>query len=107
MSNVISFPRGKREAPPQSLEELYGKIEATKMEHVENILDEMIPWTLRAFQEEGFDMFNDESEGNINFMVEAIRAALYKSVKIEHPMQASIEEWYKMWTEDEVKETEE
>lgn len=86
-SNVIQFPKLKRNTPPQSIEELNKNIEETRKEHVEYVIDETMTYAFQKAFDEGFDLGEDDCFKMTALLVEAYRAALYKSVGIEHPLQ--------------------
>lgn len=87
MTNVVQFPKQKRNSPPQTMEELLGTVEETRKEHVEYLLDEILSNSFRILYEEGFDLGSDHCVNSTAFMVEAFKAAIYRSVGIEHTLQ--------------------
>lgn len=86
MSNVVIFPKGKFQTPPQSMEELISSVEETRREHVDHVVDEITSIIFNVCAHEGFDLHQDDKIESTIFMVEAIKAALLDSVNIEHPL---------------------
>lgn len=86
MTNVIAFPKGKRDTPPQSMEELLENVETTRKEHIEYIMDETLAVFFQRAYDEGFDLGADECFKTTACLVEAARAALYKTAGIYHPL---------------------
>lgn len=85
-NNVIQFPKLKRNTPPLSIEELNKNIEETRKEHVEYVIDETMSFAFQRAYDEGFDLGEDDCFKVTAMLVEAYRAALYKSVGIYHPL---------------------
>ena len=100
MTNVVKFPKQKKNSPPQSMEELLEGVEETRKEHVEFLLDEILSNSFRLLYEEGFDLGKDECVNSTAFMIEAFKAAIYRSVGIEHTLQ-EIADQVMLVTEDE------
>lgn len=92
MSNVIAFPKYKRETPPMSLEELFDKVRNTRQEHIEFILDEILPSLIFYINTEGFDITSDKCEKEMIFFVESFRSLLYKAARLEHKFHDLAEE---------------
>lgn len=86
MTNVIAFPKAKRDTPPQSMEELLENVESTRKEHIEYLMDETLSFLFQRVYEEGFDLGADECFKTTACLVEATRAALYKTAGIHHPL---------------------
>ena len=47
--NVILFPGFKREAPPQTVEEIVDKVTQTRKEHVDGVVNDLIPDIIHVF----------------------------------------------------------
>ena len=86
MSNVIIFPKAKRDTPPLTMEQLLENVEGTRKEHVEFLIDDLMSFVFQRSYEEGFDMGSDESIKQTALLVESFRAALYKVAGIAHPL---------------------
>lgn len=86
MSNVIMFPKGKKDSPPQSMEELLSTVETARKEHAEFIIDETLSFVFSRCYEEGFDLNKDHCVKTTALVVESLRAAMYNTVGIEHPL---------------------
>lgn len=91
MSNVIAFPGSKRNTPPQSMEELLGSVEQIRKEHIEYLIDEILPPVFQRCYDEGFDLGDDECLKATSLLVEALRSAMYASANLEHPLHAVID----------------
>ncbi len=85
MSNVIAFPRQKRDSPPQTMAELLENVESTRKEHIEYIMDEALTFVFGRVYDEGFDLGNEECIKTTALLVESFRSAMYKTVGINHP----------------------
>lgn len=103
MSNVVVFPKWKKETPPQSLEELFAKIEETRSEHIQYLVnEEIVPSLLNALHYEGFNLLADECDAATNLFIESFKAALYKASNLEHPLHDMADDfWEWVNTDDE------
>lgn len=86
MTNVIAFPKAKRDTPPQSMEELLENVESTRKEHIEYLMDETLSFLFQRVYDEGFDLGTEDCFKTTACLVEATRAALYKTAGIYHPL---------------------
>lgn len=87
MTNVIAFPKGKRNTPPQTIEEVSNSIEALRRDHVEFLVDECCAFIFNRLYDEGFDLADEEYTKQTTLVVESLKSALYATVNIEHPLQ--------------------
>ena len=89
--NVIQFPKGKFNAPPQSLEEMVDNIDRLRREHADEIVGSMIPQLVGVFMANGIDVDQHEYIKDVSMIVESSKALLYKYFNIEHPFHDMIE----------------
>ena len=89
MSNVIIFPKGKRDAPPMTMEEVLNNVEDARREHIEFLVDDVMSFVFQRCYDEGFDMGTDEGVKATALLVESFRASLYKTIGVEHPLHAA------------------
>ena len=94
MSNVVSFPKSKKNIPPQTFEELVNVVQAVRKEHIDFIIEDFMNYFMVRAVEEGFDLTKDDCMKTTIFMVEAIKSALYATVKIEHKFQEIAEDLF-------------
>ena len=87
MTNVIVFPKGKKNAPPQTMEEVIESVEMVRKEHVEFIVDDCCSFIFGRLSEEGFDLSDEGYEKQIVLVAEALKSVLYSASGIEHPLQ--------------------
>lgn len=86
MSNVVLFPKQKKDTPPLTIEQLYENVEGTRREHIEFMLDEVLSFVFQRCYEEGFDLGGDHCMKTTALVVESLRAGLYNTVGIQHPL---------------------
>lgn len=84
--NVIAFPKGKKNAPPQSIEEVMESLEVVRKEHIEFLVDECCSFIFGRLLDEGFDFGDDKVFNETLLVVESIKAALYACSGISHPL---------------------
>ena len=103
MNNVVLFPRQKKDTPPTTIEEIYENATETRKEHVEYVLDDVLAFVFQRCYDEGFNLGDDICIKSTSMIVETLRAGLYRSVGIPHPLHDSAD---RMFVEDDVSETE-
>jgi hypothetical protein len=86
MSNVVIFPKQKKDTPPLTIEQLYENVEGARKEHIEFLLDEVLSFVFQRCYEEGFDLGADECLKTTGLVVESLRAGLYNTVSIPHAL---------------------
>lgn len=86
MSNVVQFPVERLNVPPQSIEEMQDSISIMRKEHVDNLMDMMIPSVLTLFETNGMDVENEIYVKDSALVIEAIKALMYKYYNLEHPL---------------------
>lgn len=85
-SNVIVFPNIKRNSPPQSIDEIIEMVTVNRKDHIEYVVEEATNFMFARFGDEGFNLGEERCAKSWMLMVEAVRSALYKSVKMDHPL---------------------
>lgn len=86
-NNIISFPKKIVNNNPQTHEEVEDDVENIKMYHVQRTIETIIPWIFDCITAAGFEPENEETGDEVyaGFMVEGIRALLYKACEMHHP----------------------
>lgn len=92
MNNVIAFPKGKKNAPPQSVEEVLESMEAIRKDHVEYLVDECCSFIFGRLLDEGFDLADERWMKPTLLVVESLKAALYAASGIPHPLHMVAEQ---------------
>jgi hypothetical protein len=88
-NNIVLFPRAKRDSHPQTLKEVQQAVEGVKKQVAEIIIDESIGTIFKGLT--NYKVVVKEKDGNafmkdISLIVEAIRAAVYRSLEFSHPL---------------------
>lgn len=91
MSNVVIFPKQKKDAPPITMEEIYENVAEARREHIEFLLDDVLAFAFQRCYEEGFNLGNDDCLKSTALLVESFRAGLYNTVGIPHPLHTTAE----------------
>lgn len=86
MSNVVQFPVERLNVPPQSIEEMQDSISIMRKEHVDNLMDMMIPSVLMLFETNGMDVETEAYVKDSALVIESIKALMYKYYNLEHPL---------------------
>ena len=92
MTNVFKFPESKivREVPV-NIEEVEAAKEKGKQNFADGILSDFIDGTLSLLENYGIDTDGEEFEKDFSFTVEAVKAAIYRSLKLKHHLHDFIE----------------
>lgn len=86
-SNIIAFPKVKRNHPPQSIDEVMEIVISSRKEHVEIFLENILPLIFSSAADFGFDLSKEESTKSTALFVESLKSALYDTCGIEHILQ--------------------
>ena len=92
MSNIIAFPKEKKNCPPQSVEEMQDRLAEKKIEYVNDIVDCYGTEMLTKISLDGFEIDEDNFMKDFAFTLESLRSGLYRSVGVKHPLQDSVDE---------------
>lgn len=87
MTNVIPFPKGKNNAPPQSVEETMASVESNRREVIDYLVDDCCAFIFNRLYDEGFDLADDDCTKQTALVVESLKSALLATVNIHHPLQ--------------------
>jgi hypothetical protein len=94
VSNVVIFPRSKQAAPANSIDEIIENMEVVRKEQVEMIIDETLSYVFNRSYQEGYDLSSDHCVKPTAMVVESLRAALYKTVGMSHPLHDAAEKLF-------------
>lgn len=86
MNNVIVFPKAKKGAPANSIDEILENVEQARREQVEMLIDETLSMVFGRCYQEGFDLTDDRCIKATALVVESLRASLYKTSGLPHTL---------------------
>ena len=86
MNNVIVFPRSKKGAPANSIDEILENVEQARREQVELLIDDTLSFVFSRCYAEGFDLTDDRCVKATALVVESLHASLYKTSGIPHTL---------------------
>jgi hypothetical protein len=92
--NVIVFPKSKKDTPPLTMQEIVEKQEEVRKGHIEFVLDEVLANCFGFCYNEGFDLGRDDCVKTTGLVIEALRAALFKSVGLNHQLHELADSLY-------------
>lgn len=99
-SNVVLFPKAKRDHPPQSMDEVIESVIASRKEHIEIFLENVLPFVFSTASDYCLDLSKEESAKPTALFVESLKAALYSSCDIHHPLQDFAEQSFSFIDEE-------
>lgn len=89
--NVIAFPGFKRESPPQSVEEIVDRVTQTRKDHVEMIMNDVIPDLIHMFGSYGIDINSDESVKDVAMIMESVKSMVSRQYRLPHPFHEMVD----------------
>lgn len=89
--NVVLFPGVKRESPPQTVEEIVDKVTQTRKEHVDGVVNDLIPDIIHVFGTYGLDITSDEYIKDVAMVMESIKAMISRQYRLEHPFHNMVD----------------
>ena len=93
-NNVIVFPKAKKGAPANNIEEILESVEMARREHVEFLIDETLSMVFSRCYQEGFNLTEDHCIKTTALVVESLRAALYNTAGIGHSLHDVAEQLF-------------
>lgn len=94
-NNVIVFPKSKdQKSPPQTVEEMFEKIMKIREEHTEKTVGEIVPNILNMLSQAGVPVDEHEQQTLNALLIECIRAHIYKSLKLPHPLHDVADQFF-------------
>ena len=93
--NVIKFPKSKKNAPPDSKEELEARIasvEEARLKHIELVGGELMEMIYGILAGEGFELFREEMRHPALLLEESLKSAMCASVGIDHPFHDMLDD---------------
>ena len=89
--NVVLFPGMKRESPPQTVEEIVDQVTQTRKEHVEGVINDLIPELIQLFGSYGLDVNSDENIRDVAMVMESIKSLLARQYRLPHPFHEMVD----------------
>jgi hypothetical protein len=89
--NVILFPGMKRDSAPQNMEEILDKVTQTRKDHVNMVLNDMIPEIIHMFGAYGVDINDDKYVKDVAMIMESTKSLLHRQYNLEHPFHKMVD----------------
>lgn len=89
--NVILFPGMKRDTAPQNMEEILDKVTQTRKDHVNMVLNDMIPEIIHMFGAYGVDINDDKYVKDVAMIMESTKSLLHRQYNLEHPFHKMVD----------------
>jgi len=98
MSNVVQFPKEKRNTPPQTIEEVHDTMESVRHVHVEETIELLIGVIFDNLSLSGFNFTPDDDSyvKDVAMTFEALKSMLYKYHNIDYPLQEIADKLFKL-----------
>ena len=92
MTNVVKFPRAKKDTPPQSMSEVHAELRENKKTFVDGIVNHYASQLANKIGMHGFKIEDEDFLKDFAFTVEALRSGLYRNLGVSHPFQDLMDE---------------
>tara|TARA_R100001591_G_scaffold118376_2_gene140859 strand:- start:603 stop:953 length:351 start_codon:yes stop_codon:yes gene_type:complete len=92
MTNIVQFPKAKRNIPPQSMKEVHAELSKNKKDFVDGIVGHYSSQLANKIAMHGFKVDDEDFLRDFAFTVEALRSGLYRSLGVSHPFQDLMDE---------------
>lgn len=89
--NVIAFPGFKRDSAPQSVEEIVDRVTQTRKDHIEMIMNDVIPDLIHMFGSYGIDINSDESVKDVAMIMESVKSMVSRQYRLPHPFHEMVD----------------
>ena len=103
--NIIMFPKGRLDAPPQTREELFAHINGVKMGYVTFLVEDAMSYVFQRLSEEGYDVDEQDYFKTVIAILDSIVQKINPDaveVRIHDPLLDNAEQ--DLLDQDEVKE---
>lgn len=90
--NVVLFPKARNGGSLQSLEEIIEHISDNRKEHISFLVDDIAEYVFQRAEMEGFHVMDEDYIKPTMLFVESLRAMLYKTARLEHPLHKITED---------------
>lgn len=94
MNNVIVFPKAKKGAPANSIDEILENVEMARREQIEMLIDDTLSFVFSRCYQEGFDLTEERCIKTTALVVESLRAALYNTCAMNHSLHQVAEQLF-------------
>jgi hypothetical protein len=85
-NNIVIFPKERRDHPLQSLEEIMAHIDESRVEHISYLVEDISEYVIQRAEMEGFRVTDPDYTKSTMLFIESMRAMLYSTVKLNHPL---------------------
>ena len=90
--NIILFPGIKKyDTTPQSVEEIVDKVTQTRKDHVDMVMNDVIPEMIHVFGSYGIDIQDDKYVKDVAMIIESIKSLLSRQYKLDHPFHEMVD----------------
>jgi len=94
---IIKFPKKKKRSLPQTEEEARSAIAEYRIKLINDMVNSRFSQTMRDYSEFGFPVNSKEFIKNVVISNEILKAVLYRSANIHHPMYEDVKEFRKKY----------
>ncbi len=94
-SNVVLFPKGKKNHPPQTVDDIIDAVEENRKDHIEAFMESVLPFIFSNAFDFGLDLSKPECSKSTALFIESFKSALYDVYDLDHPLHELSEQIFK------------
>lgn len=91
-NNVVVFPKARSRNPLQSMDEILDHISENRKEHIQYLVEDISDYVIQRAEVEGFHVTAEEHTKSTMLFIESMRAMLYSSARLNHPLHKITED---------------
>jgi hypothetical protein len=96
MSNVITFPKGRKDAPPQSLEETLDIVQKLRQDTLHATVNVLATNVMIMLGEAGIDVMEEKYMQDSALLIESLTSLVSRSLDLKHALQDFAETCFTM-----------
>jgi hypothetical protein len=105
-SNVVVFPKAKKDSPIQSLDEIFEQINEAKKVTAEVIAEDVVSALFTNFAKYNVtvkEKYSNNFMKDVALIIESIKSGVFRSLEFEHPLHDVAENMFDIKNDNEVK----
>lgn len=91
-NNIVVFPKARSRNPLQSMEEILDHIAENRRDHITYLIEDISDYVIQRAELEGFRVTDEEHSKSTLLFIESMRAMLYSTARLTHPLHKITDE---------------
>lgn len=85
-NNVVMFPKARNRNPLQTMDEILDHIAENRKEHISYLIEDISDYVIQRAELEGYRVMEDDHQKSTLLFIESMRAMLYSTARLSHPL---------------------